>query len=128
MPTDSKTSGKGTSRELLKELDRTKKQLKTPLDQALTQLESVNGSAGSLDSLPVLLEQLIAATTQFADAAPELAVISKQLKSMNKRLKTTSDFAVGLGPVLVDIEQTLKQIQANTAQLLVCEQKPASCN
>lgn len=121
-------SSAGTSRTLLKELNQTKRQFRTPLDKALGQLEIMSTSTATLYQLPALLESLLASMNEFSGATPQLRKVSKQLRSINKEFKSTSDLVVGFGPVLTDLEKTMHEIQTDTARIRACTEKPASCN
>ena len=121
-------SGNGSSRALLNELDRTKRQFKKPLNRTLDELTLISNSTASLGELPVLLQRMVDSVDIFAAAAPELRTVSKQLKSMNKEFKSTSALVVGFGPVLTDLEKTIREIEANTARIRACTEKPTSCS
>jgi hypothetical protein len=121
-------SNAGTSRALLKELNQTKRQFRTPLEQALGQLEIMSTSTATLYELPTLLQSLLASMNEFSGAAPQLRAVSKRLKSIDKEFKSTSDLVVGFGPVLTDLEKTMQEIRADTARIRACTEKPGSCN
>lgn len=118
----------GTSRSLLKELNQTKRQFQTPIEQALGQLEIMSTSTATLYELPALLQSLLASMNEFSGATPQLRSVSKRLRSIDKEFKSTSDLVVGFGPVLTDLEKTMNEIQADTARIRTCTEKPGTCN
>jgi DNA repair ATPase RecN len=118
----------GSSKALLKELNKTKRQINTPLDRALGQLEIMSNSTSTLNELPALLQTVVASMDQLSGATPQLRVVSKQLRSMNKKFRKTSDLVVGFGPVLTDLEKTMHEIQTDTARIRACSEKSAACS
>lgn len=128
LPTLPTPSGGSSSRALLKELNQTKRQFRTPLEQALGQLESMNTSTATLQSLPALLESLVVSMSELSGATPQLRTVAKKLNSIDKEFKRTSALAEGFGPVLTDLVKTMNEIQSDTARIRVCTEKPSSCS
>lgn len=120
-------SQSGTSKALLKELDKTKKQFKEPVSQALADLQSVSSSTTTLDQLPYLLQEMIASTATLEDVAPELRALAKRMKSLNAQITRMSKFTVGLGPVITDLELTMHTMRDDIARIRVCTEKPDTC-
>lgn len=124
LPAPSKS---GTSKALLKELDKTQRKFADPLTQAMLQLDSVSSSAATLDQLPVLLQQMVNSTAQLGEVAPKLQDIDKRMRSLNRRITQLSAFAIGLGPVVVDLELTLQAMRDDIAKIRACSEKPDTC-
>lgn len=120
-------SSGGSSKALLKELDKTKSEIKDPLARALTDLSDVNANAATLGELPALLQQVVAYSAAFENVYPELRNIDKQMRSMNKYLRSTSGFVNGTGATLVDLERALQAMQTDIAKIRECTEKPDSC-
>lgn len=117
----------GSSRALLKELDKTQKQFEEPLNNALTQLDSVSASAMALDQIPALLERMIVTTAAFGDAAPELYALAKRMRSINRQIIRMTKFVVGLGPMMVDLQSTMRSMREDLDRIRVCTESPESC-
>lgn len=121
-------SGKGSSsKELLKELDNTQKQIKRPLDQALFSLDSLGSTAATLEDFRAQFDSVAATTEEFASTAPELRAAAKRTKRMQRQFNQVSDFVYGLGPLLTEWSKNLKQIQSDVAQIKACDANPSQC-
>lgn len=118
----------GTSRALLRELDKTSRRFGKPLDEVLNNLDGLTASAASLDQLTLQLGELNASAAQLGDAGPAMRDAAKRIKSMSRQFKTLSNFLTGLGPVLVDIEKSLTEMTDDLDRIRVCTEKPSSCN
>lgn len=121
------SSKNGSSKALLKELNKTQRRFEQPLDQALMQLDSVSNSAATLDQLPVLLQEMVASTSSLESVAPELKQLDKRLRSLNRQIDRMSKFALGLSPVLVDLETTMRTMRDDLARIRECTEKPSTC-
>lgn len=126
LPASSSGSG-GSSKALLKELDKTKSELKDPLTRALTDLSNVTNSTASLGDLPVLLQQMVAYSAAFQEVAPKLQSIDKHMRSLNKNINSMTAFVNGTGAVLVDLERAMQAMQNDIAKIRECTEKPDSC-
>lgn len=120
------TSG-NANRALAEELDRTGRRLQTPLERTLMEIQSMGSSTATLQSLPVLLEQMIAETEELSGVAPQFTASAKRLKSIEREFKRLSGYTEGLGGVLVDLEKTMQTMSADIARIRQCTEKPSSC-
>lgn len=115
------------SKELLKELDATQRQVKQPLDQALFSLDSLGSTAANIEGFRAQFNSVAATTEEFADTAPELRSAAKRTKTMQRQFNQISEFVYGLGPLLTDWSKSLKQIQNDVAQIKACDANPSQC-
>lgn len=120
-------SSGGSSKALLKELDKTKREIKDPLSRALADLSDANANAATLGELPALLQQMVAYSAALEYVAPELESIDSQMRSLNKNMKSMTGFVNGTGAVLVDLERSLQAMQTDIARIRECTEKPDSC-
>ncbi|MBI4898111.1 MAG: hypothetical protein HY827_07065 [Actinobacteria bacterium] len=121
-------SSNGSSKLLLKELNKTKRQFKEPVSQALADLQSVSSSAGTLDQLPALLNEMIASTATLEDVAPQLRALVRRIRSLNRQITRMSKFTTSLGPVVTDFEVKLRDMSDDLDRIRQCTEKPSTCS
>lgn len=127
LPTLPDPAKKSTSRELLRELNKTRSDLSKPMQQALDEIDAISAGSGDLAQLTPLLQQLVFETSRVGEAAPELRSTAKRLKTLDKRFKKVADSLNDLAPVLVDLEQTLQKMSTDLARVRECTESPEKC-
>lgn len=121
------TPKSSSSKALIKELDKTQKQFAEPIDAALTQLGSVGQSTASLDQLPALLQQMVYSTSELDAVAPGIAKLDRRMRSLNREITRMTSFSVGLGPVIVDLVKTMREMRTDLGRIRTCTETPSAC-
>ncbi len=121
------TSKGVSSKALIREIDRTKREFRDPLDQTLGQLQSLNGNTATLGGFPTVVEQMAASAQSLGDSAASIPGLGKQLRGMNRQIRKLVDYMLGLGAVATSLEKTLQSIQTDIAKIRQCEEKSPNC-